>query len=286
MKVWCNGDVLPADAPLVRADDRGLSLGDGLFETLKIRDGRALFLTEHLCRLAVSGREMGLAVDRAALRGGLATLMDEWRAAGGAPAGSARITVTRGPMPRGLGSVDPAEQRPVSIIQLFPAGTTEAAPGPDRLVLAPFCRSAGAPSARLKTLSYGDNLRARAAAAEVGAADAVFRNEHGEVTSTTHANLWLETEAGFITPPLSSGILAGTVRELLLRHGPAAGIAVRVQRIHPDDLAGRWVHRTNSLFGVRPAWVDTGGRAAVPAGAPSKRLAALYAALETQEMAQ
>ncbi|MEM9989978.1 MAG: aminotransferase class IV, partial [Pseudomonadota bacterium] len=62
--IWLNGHIVENDALAFPANDRGPLLGDGLFETIKIDQGRPLFLTEHLCRMQVSAREMQLPLNR------------------------------------------------------------------------------------------------------------------------------------------------------------------------------------------------------------------------------
>ena len=117
--IWHNGQLVDGQSPLIRADDRGLLLGDGLFETLKVSRGKALFLTKHLARLQVAGQEIGLRINRQALRDGVHEVLE----AEPAVAGSLRITVTRGPAPRGLSPVPVADQQPQTLIVFFPAGS-------------------------------------------------------------------------------------------------------------------------------------------------------------------
>lgn len=251
--IWRDGELIDDEAPVVGAADRGLLLGDGLFETIKVAHGRALFLTKHLARLQVSGQSLGFRINRHLLRDGVHELL----AARGATEGSLRITVTRGPTPRGLSPIPVADQHPVTFIAYFPAGP---APAPqefaDRLIAAPFIRSSGAVSSRYKTLSYTDNLAAMAHAKSERAADALFFNERGEVTSTTMANIFVRTGLGYLTPPLSSGILPGIVRDVLLEEAANISLSIEVRPLTEEDLRDRLLFRTNSLLGVRPAWYD------------------------------
>ncbi len=288
MTIWLNGKLLPDTAPVVGASDRGFLLGDGLFETLKVIDRRPLFLTEHLCRLAVAAQEIGLPVDRPALRDGLAALIED--AAG--EVGSARITISRGAGPRGLSPIPEREQSPVALITIAPppgpslqgAGARKPGSPSDRLLIAPFTRASGSLSARMKTLSYTDNLAAKAWAENEAAADAIFLNERGDVTSTTMANLFVETGDGFLTPPLSAGILPGIVREVLLREAPRHGVKIGVKRLSMGDLWSRRLYRTNSLLGVKPAWLDYGRGASAPVDKDDGILSALYRNAEREQV--
>ncbi|RFB05772.1 aminotransferase class IV [Parvularcula marina] len=279
--IWCDGELLPDEAPLVRAQDRGLLLGDGLFETLKVSKGRALFLTKHLARLQVSGQSLGFQINRHMLRNGVHELLE----AEGAKDGSMRITVTRGPAPRGLSPVPVSEQTPVVFIAFFAGAAPAALPDvPDRLIAAPFVRSSGAVSSRYKTLSYTDNLAAMAFAKDEQAADVLFFNERGEVTSTTMANIFVRTGIGYMTPPLSAGILPGITRDVLLEEAAEAGITMEVRPLKPEDLRDRLLFRTNSLLGVRPAWFDDRTSSLRPAiDEDDGLLASLYRLAERRE---
>lgn len=283
MTLWCNGKLMADDAPLAGASDRGLLLGDGLFETVKIVDQQPLFLTEHLCRMAVAAQELALPVNRKALRSGLSELLAD-AAAAGHPVGSARITVSRGGGPRGLSPIPMSEQRPLALITIAPPAPIGGMGGTlDRLVMAPFIRAAASPSSRMKTLSYADNLAAKAWAEDQNAADAVFVNEHGHVACTTMANLFVKTDRGFATPPLSAGVLPGIVRQTLLKVAPHHGIKIEVRTLSVGDLWGQAIYRTNSLMGVKPAWLHHGAGAHPPSGPMDTTLADLYQAAEQDE---
>ena len=254
--IWLNGTIVDEASPVVMPNDRGFLLGDGLFETIKISGGKPLFLAKHLARMHVAGTELGFPFNRHALRDGAW----EYLQAMGAGDGSLRITVTRGPGPRGLSPVPHADQKPMAMMAFSPAPSSppEVQDVPDRLVLAPFVRSSGAVSSRHKTLSYADNLAAIAHAREENAADVIFLNERGEVASTAMSNLFIRTGVGYRTPPLSAGILPGIVRSVLIEEAEAMGISIEYRPLKLEDLRDRLMFRTNSLLGVRAAWFDDG----------------------------
>ena len=112
---WLNGKICNEVEPTHRPDDRGLLLGDGLFETIRLRDGKALFLTDHLSRLTVSAKELDIPIERKAIRYGLRDLMDA-HGTKKRDLGSARITITRGPAPRGMGPIAAENQKPHMMI--------------------------------------------------------------------------------------------------------------------------------------------------------------------------
>ena len=71
------------------------------------------------------------------------------------------------------------------------------------------------------------------------AADVLYVNEKGEVTSTTMANIFVRTGIGYLTPPLSAGILPGIVRSVLIEEAAAGNIPIEVRPLTVEDLRDR-----------------------------------------------
>ncbi len=207
-QVWVNGALRPEDQPAVRASDHGLLVGDGVFETAKVLDGTAFALTRHLHRLRRSAEGLGLTVPYADDE--LASAVTDLVAANPPGVGRLRITVTGGPGP--LGSTR-GDEGPTVILATGPAGDWPAAA--DVLVV-PWPRNERSPVAGLKTTSYGENVVALAAAAGAGAGEALFANLAGNLCEGTGSNVFVGIGGRLLTPPLSSGCLAGITRELLL----------------------------------------------------------------------
>src|SRR3954469_680247 len=96
MSPWVNGSLVDEDAPVIRADDHGLVVGDGVFETCEVRDGVPFALTRHLRRLRESASGLGIEVDVEQVHEGIAAVLAD------APARARlRVTVTGGPSPYG-----------------------------------------------------------------------------------------------------------------------------------------------------------------------------------------
>ncbi|MDB5455767.1 MAG: aminotransferase class [Caulobacter sp.] len=244
---------------MIPLDDRGLLLGDGLFETLLAVDGAMARLDDHLDRLTAGCAVLGLPTpDRtearrrcdAALVG-----LESGRAA-------VRLTLTAGSGGRGLDR--PAG--PVPRLVATAASATVPA-GSVRLVAATVRRNEGSPAARLKTLAYVDNVLARAQARAAGADEAVMLNNRGELACAAAANLFWVADGRLFTPALDCGVLAGLTRARVLVAARALGAAVEETAAPLDALdAAEAVFLTNSLIGVRPAaWAgrDTAGHALV-----------------------
>ena len=221
--VWLNGRVLEETSARISPFDHGLLVGDGVFETLRVYPpGVAFAHTRHLARLARSAAGLGLPLpDRPVL----CRAMDEVIAANGLAEGRLRITVTGGPAP--LGS-DRADVQPTVVV----AGSAmQPWPETTDVVTVPWPRNERGALAGLKTVSYAENVVALARAREAGAGEAVFGNLAGNLCEGTGTNVFLVLGGRLLTPPLSSGCLAGVTRDLLVELVPVAEQDVPLARI-------------------------------------------------------
>ena len=206
--VLINGDLVPDSEARISVFDHGLVVGDGVFETLKVRRGVPFALTRHLRRLAASAAGIGLpAPDLDAIRAGSMAVA---AAALEMPLGRLRITVTGGTGP--LAS-ERGTSGPTVIIAIGPQ--SPAAESVD-VVTVPWLRNEHGALAGLKTTSYAGNVRALAYAKERGASEAIFANTAGHLCEGTGTNVFLVLAGRLVTPPLSSGCLAGVTRALVL----------------------------------------------------------------------
>jgi branched-chain amino acid aminotransferase len=206
--VWLDGTLVDPDAAAVSVFDHGLTVGDGVFETLKVIDGRPFAIGRHLERLERSATGLGLNLPMDAAR--LRVAVDEVLAAAGPSAGRMRITLTGGPAPLGSGRGD---HGPTLIIAATPVNPWE----PDTVaVTVPWPRNERSAVAGLKTTSYAENVVALAEAAKVGATEAIFANLAGNLCEGTGTNVFAVFGDRLVTPPLLAGCLAGVTRALLL----------------------------------------------------------------------
>ena len=208
MRVWLNGDLLDdPHAPAIRVTDHGLTVGDGVFEAVKVVDGRPFALTRHLARMTRSAAGLGLpALPADDVRRGVDAVL----AADHLPLGKLRITYTGGAAPLGSGrGVGPPTVVVASDVLEAPSPTT-------RVVTVPWPRNERGALAGLKTTSYAENVIALAHAAEHGATEAVFANLAGNLCEGTGSNVFYVVDGELRTPSLASGCLAGITRGLLL----------------------------------------------------------------------
>ncbi|AZS20359.1 MULTISPECIES: aminotransferase class IV [unclassified Caulobacter] len=221
----------------IPCDDRGLLLGDGLFETMLAVDGVIAHLAAHLDRMAAGCAAMGLPFDRdAAERTARAATPAEGRCA-------VRLTLTAGSGGRGLDRPD------APALRLFATAAPSTAPtGPAALIVAATRRNEGSQAARLKTLSYLDSVLARAEARARGADEAVMLNNRGEVACAGAANLFWLAGGRLFTPRLDCGVLAGITRARVLARETVEEVAVGIDALERAEA----VVLTNSLIGARP----------------------------------
>ncbi|HQY33147.1 MAG TPA: aminotransferase class IV [Actinotalea sp.] len=222
--VWADGRLRDPAEPVLSAVDHGVTVGDGVFETCGVVDGSAFALTRHLARLVRSARGLGLEdPDLDAVRAGVADVLARPEGLG-----RVRVTVTAGLGPLGSGRTPGAQS------VLVVAGPA-AGPAPVRAVRVPWTRNERSAVAGLKTTSYAENVVALAAASRAGADEALLANTRGELCEGTGSNVFVERGGELLTPPLSSGCLAGITRELVLEWSAAAGLPVR--EAEPGELA-------------------------------------------------
>ena len=212
--VWLNGRIIPAAEASLSIFDRGFTLGDGVFETLRVKGGRPLWLSDHIARLREGAGTLGIPVplDDAALERGLMQLIE----ARGVAEASLRLTLSRGPS-QARGLWPPAlPMTPTLLATLSPLPA--AARPPLRMIVAQSARrNEHSPLSRIKSLNYGDNILARREAESLGADDALLMNGAGRIVCASAGNIFLRLGDAWITPPLVDGILAGTARRRLTR---------------------------------------------------------------------
>ena len=110
------------------------------------------------------------------------------------------------------------EQGPTTVVATAPLN---AWPPSVDVVVVPWPRNERGAIAGLKTVSYAENVVALAHARAHGAGEAIFANLGGRLCEGTGTNVFVGARGRLLTPPLSSGCLAGVTRELLLESGVA-----------------------------------------------------------------
>ncbi|WP_425836076.1 aminotransferase class IV [Streptomyces fractus] len=205
MKIWLDGRLQDTEEARVSVFDHGLTVGDGIFETVKAVEGKPFALTRHLDRLARSARGLGLPEpDLDEVRRACAAVLE----ANPMPLGRLRITYTGGLSP--LGS-DRGDHGTTLVVAL---GETKRRPDTTAAITVPWTRNERGALAGLKTTSYAENVVALARAHEHGATEALFANTVGQLCEGTGSNVFVVLDGEIHTPPLTAGPLAGITRAL------------------------------------------------------------------------
>lgn len=238
MIVWHDGKLEEDAAVRIDPSDRGFTLGDGIFETMAMRAGKVLRLDAHLARLRTGCEVLALPLPEA----DLPAAIDAVCTANRLPDAAIRLTLSRGPAPRSL--LPPARARPTLLITPFP---WPGAPTPARCIVATVTRrNEFSPLARIKAISYLDNILARQEAAARGANEAILLNTAGRVAEATVSNLFAVKDGRIFTPPVAEGALPGTMRGLVLEAYEGVEVPIEAEDLFKAD----GLFLTNSL-GIR-----------------------------------
>lgn len=293
--VHLNGRLVPEEAARISPYDRGLTLGDAVFETLRAYAGRPFGLDEHLARLKRSCEAARIPLDPDAVRravdevvraNGFVRAHDP--AAPGAAAGLAdaavRITVTRGvggrgASPKGVG-------HPTVLVTATPVNVPPEVYEKGLKVVA--ARRQRVPPASLdpgiKSVNYLVHVLARMEAEDAGADDALFLDARGHVIEATQANVFAIREGRLLTPPLEVGCLPGATRTALLRIANHVGLVAQERALTLADLqAAEEAFLSSSVTELAPVVMVDGKP--VGAGTPGRLTRALHEAYRKQATA-
>lgn len=207
-QVWLDGCLVDAAAATISIFDHGLTVGDGVFETLKAVDGRPFATRRHLERLHRSADGLDLRVPFSDDE--LRTAMAEVLASHDLPLARVRVTVTGGSAP--LGS-ERGEGAATVVIAVAPLKET---PPSAAVCVVPWPRNERGAMSGIKTTSYAENVKALAYAKARDCTEAIFPTTTDLLSEGTGSNVFVGIGGRLLTPPLSSGCLAGVTRDLVL----------------------------------------------------------------------
>jgi 4-amino-4-deoxychorismate lyase len=232
----------------VPTSDRGLLYGDGVFETIAVKNGQLHFWSEHLRRLQSGCERLGIeSVDEAQLEGECRSLI------GPSQQAVIKVIITRGSGGRGYRL--PEQARPTRIIQLhewpnYPASCTV------RGVKTIICRTRlgrNASLAGIKHLNRLEQVLARQEWDDAAIMEGLMLDSDGELVEGTMSNLFMVKDGVLMTPDLQRCGVAGIMRARVLEMAAEHSIAARVQRVELDALLqADEVFVCNSLIGIWP----------------------------------
>jgi aminodeoxychorismate lyase len=233
MIVFLNGQLVAEEQAVVSVFDRGFQYGDGLFETMRVLNGRPFRWEQHWERLARGAAflKIPLPFESKSLRAQAEQLI----AINRMPDSLLRLAISRGPGRPGYSPV--GALRPSVVMSSHPAPTLDPQTPPRwRLVIASFRLPANEALALFKTANKLPQVLARAEADAAQADEALLRNTDGYVVEGASSNFfWIERDT-VCTPPLASGILAGVTRAVVLEICRELRLPTREASVRPDEL--------------------------------------------------
>jgi branched-chain amino acid aminotransferase len=240
MKIYIDGEFFGRDDAKISVFDHGLLYGDGIFEGIRIYNGKAFLLDEHIDRLFRSARAIMLEIgmSKKDLCEAIGETMSLNGRVGSGVTGYIRLVVTRG---KGKLGIDPASCLRSSVIiitedlQLYPEKTYNEGMS---LITATVRRNrVDSLDTRSKSLNYLNNIMAKMEAQNSGSPEAVVLNERGFVAECTADNIFIVTAGSVVTPPEQDGALAGITRECVSKTICAAlGIEVKERSMTLYDI--------------------------------------------------
>jgi branched-chain amino acid aminotransferase len=233
-RVYINGKLFEKDDAKISVYDHGLLYGDGVFEGIRVYNGKVFRHHEHIERLYESAKHISLEIPIP-----LAEMMqavDETVKANNKVNGYIRLVVTRGPGTLGL---DPRRCTPniiiiVDDISLYPPELYE---NGMKIVTASLIRNhPNATNPRIKSLNYLNNILAKIEAIRAGCLEALMLNHKGEVAECTGDNVFIIKKGVLKTPPSDAGILEGVTRNIVIELAKKLGIPVQETSMTRHDI--------------------------------------------------
>lgn len=252
--IYLNDKLVLGNEAKISPYDHGFLYGHGLFETMRVYNGKVFCQAEHLKRLEASGKVLDWGEWFDADK--LASAIDQTLQQNRLKDASIRLTVSRGigtshPDPRSCGQMTVV----IFASPLKPLGSEVYEHG-WKIVTAKIQRNLTSPLCALKVANYLDNILAKTEARERGANEALLLNTRGSVAEGTLCNIFFVREGKLITPDMTSGLLPGITRATILKIADQAGIKVEERQVYPEELLGiTEMFITNSLLEIMPVTI-------------------------------
>jgi branched-chain amino acid aminotransferase len=226
MKIYIDGKYYEKDEAKISVFDHGLLYGDGIFEGIRIYNGKVFKLREHIGRLYDGANAIALAIPLS--REEMENRVNEAVKVNEKKDGYIRLIVTRG---MGDLGVSPSKCPKPSVIiitgdiSLYPREYYEKGIP----VMTSSVRRVSPQNfdARIKSLNYLNNILAKIEAERSGCLEAIMLNDRGFVAECTGDNIFIIKKGTLYTPPSYDSILEGITRGTVM--SLAAGIGIKVE---------------------------------------------------------
>jgi branched-chain amino acid aminotransferase len=253
MIIYANGKYTSQKKLTFDISDRGLLLGDGVFDTMLYQNNELTYYNDHYKRLKTAAKllSFNFNLTNEQLKNIITNLIKKNNFQNKQIA--IRTNITRGVSKRGL-DFDKSHKVGIYIkLNLIPKSLFMKS---IKLGIANIRRNSTSPISQNKTLNYLDNVIEKNRATKNGYEDAIFLNINKKVSSTTTSNIFYVQKNKIYTPPLKDGVLNGVMREQFLKKKIATTQTTSLNNLLKSD----YIFLTNSIFGIRPVKRISGSR--------------------------
>jgi branched-chain amino acid aminotransferase len=234
-KIYINGKLYDKADAKISVYDHGLLYGDGVFEGIRVYNGKVFRLREHVERLYESARHIQLEIPIS--REKMAEAINSTVLANGRQEGYIRALVTRGAGSLGLDPGKTSDPQVIIIVEdiaLYPRELYDR--GLDIITAGTIRNHPDALNPRIKSLNYLNNIIAKMEAIQAGCLEALMLNHKGEVSECTGDNIFIIKRGTLKTPPLDAGILEGVTRNAVLELARAVQMPVQEVALTRHDI--------------------------------------------------
>ncbi|MEI4195696.1 D-amino acid aminotransferase [Roseovarius sp. E0-M6] len=282
--IWLNGKLVPKSEAMVSVYDSGFMLGDGVWEGLRLYEGRWAFIDEHIDRLfeAAKAIDLDLGLSRSDL---IAAILETQRANEMTTDAHARLMVTRGVKTRPFQHPSLSRQGPT--LAIIMEHSKPAIARPIRLATVPHMR--GLPMTQDPKLNSHSKLNcilACIAAEKAGADEALMLDVHGFVNTTNACNFFI-VRKGEVWTSTGDYCMNGITRQKVIDVCRAEGIKIYERNYSLVDTYGAEEAFLTGTFGAQTPVAEVDGRTIGTGelGPVTKRIQELYKALIAKEAA-
>jgi len=224
-KIYINGKYFDKPDAKISVYDHGLLYGDGVFEGIRIYNGKAFKLKEHVTRMFESARSIRLEIPIAMEE--MVKAINDTIAINNKRDGYCRPIVTRGAGSLGLDPrkcSDPQVIVIVDDITMYPPELYEV--GMEIATVSTIRNHPNATNPRIKSLNYLNNILAKLEGIQAGCLESLMLNHKGEIAECSGDNIFLVRHGVLRTPPIDAGILEGITRNTVIDLARNVGIPV------------------------------------------------------------
>lgn len=240
--IWLDGEIMPRSRARVSVYDHCLLYGDGVFEGIRLYNGRVFKMGTHLDRMLASAAAIRLKLPHS--KDDLAKIIKDTVAANGLVDGYIRLVATRGVGTLGLNPMlcpTPSVFCIADTISLYPESMYREGM---KIIVAKRPRiPESCLDPRVKSCNYLNNIMAKLEAIDAGLLEAIMLNDREEVAECTGDNIFMVKDGGVFTPPEDAGILKGVTRGVVMELCRGLDIPCAEKTLYVGDL-----HTADEVF--------------------------------------